>query len=116
MALCKICSGLLVVAAITVVHAAEPDEVATRSLRELLASEWEYTLREAPTFASHLGDKRYNDRWPDVGLAAIARRHEHQREVLVRLKNIDPKKLSDSDRLNYQLFEKEIGNDVEQYP
>ncbi|MBC8116882.1 MAG: hypothetical protein H7062_21005, partial [Candidatus Saccharimonas sp.] len=44
-------------------------------LSKLFDDEWEYTLREAPTFASHLGDKRFGDRWPDVSLAAIVRRH-----------------------------------------
>lgn len=92
------------------------DEAVTRGFRDLLATEWEYTLREAPTFASHLGDKRYNDRWPDVSLAAIERRHQHQKDVLAKLAAIDPLKLSPADRLNYLLFQKEITSDVEQFP
>jgi prolyl oligopeptidase len=95
--------------------AAEDAEV-TRRFRELLDTEWEYTLRESPTFASHLGDKRYNDRWPDVSLAAITRRHEHQKDLLGQLNAIDPQKLPPSDRLNYLLFRKEIEQDLEQYP
>lgn len=94
---------------------AAEDEAVTRSFRELLAAEWEYTLREAPTFASHLGDKRYNDRWPDVGLAAIDRRHQHQVELLARLATIDPAKLPLADQLNYQLFRKEVANDLDQH-
>ena len=54
---------------------AAEDAAVTQRFRDLVAREWEYTLREAPTFAAHLGDKRYNDRWPDVSLPAIARRH-----------------------------------------
>jgi uncharacterized protein (DUF885 family) len=92
------------------------DPALTQRFHNLLADEWEYTLREAPTFASHLGDKRYNDRWPDVSLAAIARRHEHQQEVLAKLATIDSQQLSAADRLNYQLFRKEIASDIEQYP
>ncbi len=95
---------------------AAEDEAVTRRFRELLAQEWEYTLREAPTFASHLGDKRYNDRWPDVSLAAIERRYQHQLETLARVGAIDPEKLSPADRLNLLLFRKEIQNDVDQYP
>ena len=95
---------------------AAEDEAVARGFRELLATEWEYTLREAPTFASHLGDKRYNDRWPDVSLAAIERRHQHQQDVLKKLASIDPEKLPAADRLNYLLFKKEIANDLEQYP
>src|SRR3954447_2853639 len=52
------------------------DAAVSKRFSELLAREWEYRLREAPTFASYLGDKRYNDRWPDVSVAATDRRHE----------------------------------------
>src|SRR5688500_6707196 len=73
-------------------------------LKDLYASEWETTLRESPTFASHLGDLRFNDRWPDVSLAAIERRHKHQEWVQSQLKPIDPNSLTAADRLNYLLF------------
>lgn len=84
-------------------------------LTKLFDDEWEYTLREAPTFASHLGDKRYNDRWPDVSLAAIVRRHEHQREVLKRLDGFEAEKLEAAERLNYRLFRRQIEVDVEEF-
>jgi uncharacterized protein (DUF885 family) len=92
------------------------DEAVTKRFRDLVAREWEYTLRESPTFASHLGDKRYNDRWPDVSLAAIARRHEHQKDVLVELDTIDRSQLPTPEELNYRLFRKEVEEGVEQYP
>ena len=37
-------------------------EVRRKALGDLLAEQWEYTLRTSPEFASILGDKRYNDR------------------------------------------------------
>lgn len=92
------------------------DEVTAKRFRALLEREWQYTLTEAPTFASHLGDKRYNDRWPDVSLGAMARRHEHQKQVLAELEGIDRKGLSPADQLNYWLFQKEIAESVEQFP
>src|SRR5690348_5431341 len=88
------------------VTAGADDVAVTKRFQDLLASEWEYGLRESPTFASHLGDKRYNDRWPDVSLAAIERRHEHQKHVLAQLDRIDAAQLPAADRLNYQLFRK----------
>jgi uncharacterized protein (DUF885 family) len=97
-------------------NALAQDAEMTKKFQSLLADEWEYTLREAPTFASHLGDKRYNDRWPDVSLAATSQRHEHQQTVLKQLDAIDAQQLSAADRLNYQLFRKEIANDLEQHP
>src|SRR5213592_3117482 len=89
------------------------DVAVTKRLQDLLASEWEYGLKESPTFASHLGDKRYNDRWPDVSLAAIERRHKHRQETLATLAKIDKQKLSPADQLNYQLFQKDIAEEVE---
>src|SRR5262245_22916649 len=92
------------------------DAAVTKRFQELLASEWEYGLRESPTFASHLGDRRYNDRWPDVSLAAIERRHEHQKQVLAQVDQIDATQLSSADRLNYRLFRKEVAEGIESYP
>src|SRR6059058_3812207 len=92
------------------------DAAGGKRFNDLLAREWEYRLRESPTFASYLGDKRYNDRWPDVSLAATSRRHEHQKQVLAQLDKIERDQLSPTDRLNWQLFRKEIGEEVEQYP
>ena len=43
--------------------AAQGDEA--RALNRLVEDEWEWTMRESPTFASLLGDRRYNDRWTD---------------------------------------------------
>src|SRR5881397_2743109 len=80
------------------------DAAVSKRFSDLLAQEWYYRLRESPTFASYLGDKRYNDRWPDVSLAATRRRHEHQQQVLAQLDEIDAAQLSVSDKLNYKLF------------
>src|SRR5687768_4653010 len=86
-----------------------------QALNDLYAAEWEYTLREAPTFASHLGDLRYNDRWTDVSLAAIERRHEHQKDVLGKLQAIDAAQLTGADRLNYLLFKHQTETDLAEY-
>jgi len=87
-----------------------------QQLNDLYAAEWETTLREAPTFASHLGDLRYNDRWTDVGLGAIGRRHAHQKEVLAKLGAFDASQLTAGDRLNYLLYKHQTATDVEEYP
>jgi uncharacterized protein (DUF885 family) len=88
---------------------------ASRALRNLLDEEWEWTMRENPTYASTLGDRRYNDRWEDASLENVARQQQHRVETQRRLQSIDRAKLSDADRLNYDLFRKEVDNDIEQY-
>ncbi len=87
----------------------------TRQLYALFDSEWEYNLKESPTFASYLGDKRYNDRWGDASLAAIERRNDHTKETLEKLKAIDRTQLSVADQLNYDLFKKDLEQDIERF-
>lgn len=84
-------------------------------LRTLLADEWEWGLREFPTFASYLGDLRYNDRWSEVGLAAQERRLQHHRQLLQKLAGFDTGKLSPAERLNYELFRRQTQLEVADY-
>ena len=54
-------------------------------LHKLFAEEWERGLRENPESApATSGDKRYNDRWTDVSLAAIEARDAADRDALAR--------------------------------
>ena len=86
---------------------------ATRNLYALFDEEWEANLRENPTFASFLGDKRYNTQWDDVSLAAINKRNLHQTETLARITRINRAELSDKDKLNYDLFKKDLEESIE---
>jgi uncharacterized protein (DUF885 family) len=86
---------------------------ATKALHALFAAEWDYQMEQYPTWASTLGDRRWNDRWSDNRLDAIARRHEHDRQVLLKLAQIDRAALSAADRLNYDLFKKEYQDSVD---
>ncbi len=89
------------------------DGAATKALHDLFDREWEYKLRESPTRASQLGDRRWNDRWADLSLQAIKRRHDHDVEVLAELSRIDRAKLPKSEQLNYDLFKKDLELSVE---
>lgn len=73
-------------------------------LHELFDAEWEHAMLTDPTEASYLGDRRYNDRWPDISLTAIDQEHRYQLEVSTRLRAIDRSKLSYADQLNYDLY------------
>jgi uncharacterized protein (DUF885 family) len=67
-------------------------------LRALLDEVWEFELREDPIFATSVGDHRYDDRLPAVGVADQARRAQARRKFLERLKAIDPAGLDETDR------------------
>lgn len=100
------------------VRAQTPDRApneATRALHALFESEWEYTMEQNPTWASTLGDRRYNDRWENVSLEAIRARHEHGRRALEQLNRIDRNALSVQDQLNYDLFKREYETDIAEY-
>ncbi len=79
----------------------------------LLDEEWEWGLRESPTFATFLGDERYNDKLPDLSLEAEARRDAHTREVHQRLLKLDRARLSEANQLNYDLFRRDTEEALE---
>lgn len=75
-----------------------------KRLHAFFAEEWERGLRENPESASFEGDKRFNDRWSDNSLEAIAASEAADREALARLKRFDRSKLSPADQLNYDTY------------
>jgi uncharacterized protein (DUF885 family) len=89
---------------------------AAAALRQLIDAEWDYRMQHSPTWASTLGDRRWNDRWDDLSLDAIRHHHQHELEVIERLKTIDRGRLSAGDQLNYDLFRKDYNTDLEEYP
>ena len=89
---------------------------AAKVLHALFDAEWQYTMEQNPTWASLLGDRRWNDRWEDASLAAVEKRQAHKVEALSRLKAIDRAQLSAADQLNYDLFSKDYETDIEEYP
>ena len=85
----------------------------TADFDTLLAEFWESQMVNFPTFASSLGDRRFNDQWTDQSFNAIADRQAERREFLRRLYAIDSKTLSDSNQLNYDLFRRDLQSDVD---
>jgi prolyl oligopeptidase len=104
-----------IAAAVLVFAGATVRADAASDFNALLHDAWEWELRENPVRASRLGDRRYNDRWPDLSIEAFGRRNDEQRQFLDRLKAIDPAGLSDADRLNYELFRRQLENEIEGY-
>ena len=55
----------------------------SEKLHNLFNDVWEWGLQEFPTRATYLGDYRYNDRLADMSLAAVQRRHQKNKIILV---------------------------------
>ena len=66
-------------------------------------------MRENPVEASGFGDLRYNDRWPDLSPAAMKARNTANEAALEKLQSIPRDALSPTDRINYDLFQREYG-------
>lgn len=85
-------------------------------LHQLFESEWERTMQESPTWASQLGDKRYNRVWADRSADAIRASARKDRDALQALSAIDKRQLSPVDQLNYRLFEQEYRVRIAEQP
>ena len=88
------------------------DSEATKQLYKLFDEVWEKTVEQNPTFASQLGRKGYDDKWGDNSIAAYERQHKDNVATLATLNKIDRSKLSVSDQLNYDLFQKRNENSI----
>jgi len=95
-------------AALPAAQAAPADD-----FEKLLDDAWDWRLAENPVMASRLGDRRYNDRWRDLGLDAFERRQSDRRAFLARLRAIDPEALAPGERLNYDLFRRELEDEID---
>src|SRR3954471_3411485 len=91
---------VLVAVAVSSLTPASPADV----LHKLFADDWERQMREDPLAASYLGDRRYNDKWPDVSLAALDKSDKEDGDEQLALSKIDRSALSDDDKLNADLF------------
>lgn len=84
-----------------------------KNLHDLLAEQWEYTLRTSPEFASILGDKRYYDRLSDFSQAAIDRDLRQARRFLQNFEAIDPTGFSTQEQLNRELMLRNLRQQLE---
>jgi prolyl oligopeptidase len=89
---------------------------ASASLAAFFATEWDERMKEWPTWASDLGDHRFDDRWPDMSPAAFERRAAHARDVAARAHAFDEAGLCPQDRLSLEIFTREADVEVEGEP
>src|SRR5438093_3577316 len=61
---------------------------------------WQGLLRAQPTFATSIGDRRFDDQLEDITPAAIERERQRLEGVLSRARAFDSTGLDDADRLN----------------
>ena len=87
------------------------DDDAAAAFRELLRADWDHRMEHSPEEASLLGDRRFNQRWPDLRPRRLRRPAPARPRPRERLRAIDRKGLARADRLNYDLFRRALDED-----
>jgi len=84
-----------------------------KALADLLAEQWEYTMRTQPTFATIVGDKRWNDQLDDFSEEAVEKDLQEARKFLARFDAIDTTGFPDQEVLNKELMVRDLGLKLE---
>jgi len=91
-------------------------EARRKTLNDLLAEQWEYSLKTSPEFASILGDKRYNDQLSDVSLKFVLDDLEMTRKFLARFEAIDTSGFPEQEALNKALMVRDLKQQLDFAP
>ena len=84
-----------------------------QQLKQLVAEEWEYELRESPEQATFVGDYRYNDRWSDSSLAHIPQYKQDNQKWLAQFEAVDTAGFPEQEKLNQSLMVRNIKERLE---
>jgi uncharacterized protein (DUF885 family) len=88
---------------------------AGEQLTALLDEIWEFGLVESPTFATTIGDRRFNDRLAKISPADSARRYEQNKAFAKRLAAIDREGLTPAERVNFDMMARQLRDDAAEF-
>ena len=91
----------------------KPVDDRRKELKQLIADEWEYEMRESPESATVFGDYRYNDRWSDNSLAHIQQQKKDIANWLARFNAIDTFGFPEQEKLNQSLMVRNLKENLE---
>jgi uncharacterized protein (DUF885 family) len=78
--------------------------VSDAALGRVVADHWEFTMRWQPTWATTLGDHRYDDKLAPHDAAAIAEMQAEHDALLARVVAVDSARLGEVDRVTHALL------------
>ena len=84
-------------------------------LRKIFDETWEFELQEFPLSATGVGDNRFNDRLASMTVADLQRRYEFYKKMRERLNKIDRAQLTRDDRINYDLFDRQLWDNIKNF-
>jgi uncharacterized protein (DUF885 family) len=106
--------GVLICPLLAGARPAADVESRRKALNDLLAEQWEYTLRTSPIYASILGDKRWNDKLDDFSQQAIDDDLRESQKFLVRFEAIDTAGFPEQEVLNKKLMVRDLKMKLEE--
>lgn len=116
----KILSVALLMATLMNCQSNQSEKTATTSnpdFATVLDNYYEQRLKLFPVEATQQGDNRYNDRFPnDISQAFLEETKTFYTGTLEKLNTFDREKLSDEDKISYDILKREMALQLEQYP
>ena len=85
------------------------------ALQAIIDQSWQLQLSASPEMAYSMGDASAAGKLADLSPAALAKLNQGQIAVLAQLKALDRGSLSKEDKINAQILEDQIQNDVDLY-
>ena len=84
-------------------------------LQAAIDSAWQISLDTSPSLAYSMGDKSKAGQLQDLSPQALAALDQRRQALLAQLQQIDRNTLSKSDKINAQILQDQIQNQVDQY-
>lgn len=93
-------------ATLVFVHRVDAQSIDDRrqQLKQLIADEWEYELKESPEQATAIGDYRYNDHWSDSSLEHVSEQKQDALSWIKRFEAFDDTGFPEQEKLNRALM------------
>ena len=85
------------------------------ALQAIIDQSWQLQLSASPEMAYSMGDASAAGKLADLSPAALAKLNQGQITVLAQLKALDRSSLSKEDKINAQILEDQLQNDVDLY-
>lgn len=85
---------------------------ADSEFEQILDDHWNTFLSENPTFATSLGERKYDSYLPDPSVEAYETSIENTEKILARLSKIDKNSLSEANQLNHDLLTLDLSNQI----
>jgi len=103
---------LIPLAGIILVSCSQKKE-ASMKLNQIFDSYWEFRLKSDPTFATYIGDHRYDDKLADYSETAYLADMDTLKNYLTQSEKINPQDLTETDRVSLLIFQKIIRDGLE---